>query len=346
MFLSTLRTAGVAALALSALFANPAVAEDASSFYSGKTVKLYIGFGPGGSYDLYGRLVAKYIGNHIPGHPTVVPMNMEGAGSLRLANWLYNAAPKDGTVIATISRAVPFDPLIGADQSAAQFDPTKFTWLGSANNEVSTCVSWDKSGVKTFDDLKTKGMVMGGDGPTADAEQYARVMNGVFSTKINIVSGYSGSNEINLAMERGEVQGRCGWSWSSVQATHPDWVKNGTIDVLVQMGAKKSPDLPNTPQLSDLATADEQKQILRLILARQPLGRPFLAPPKLPADRAEALRKAFDETMTDPQFLADAKQAKLDVDPISGAEIQSLLKDIVDTPKPVASKARELIAPK
>ena len=182
-------------------------------FYKGKTLQINVGFGVGASYDTYARVLAEHIGRHIPGNPRTIVVNMEGAGSLRLANWLYNVAPKDGTVFGTTSRAAPFASLIGT-QGGTNFDPTKFSWIGSANNEVSTCVSWHTAPVKTFDQLRDTELIIGGDGPSADGEQFARVMNALFGTKIKIVSGYPGGNAINLAVERGEVQGRCGWSWS------------------------------------------------------------------------------------------------------------------------------------
>jgi tripartite-type tricarboxylate transporter receptor subunit TctC len=320
-----------------------AQAQSPEKFYQGQQVRLYIGFGPGGGYDAYARLVARHMARHIPGNPTIVPTNMPGAGSLRLANWLYNAAPKDGTALATVSRGAPFEPLIG-NASAAQFDATKFTWIGSANDEVSTCVAWGKSGITSFDDLRKGEAIFGGDGPAADPEQFTRALNGVLGTKIKIVSGYSGGNDINLAMERGEVNGRCGASWSSIKATHKQWVSDGTIKILVQLALAKHPDLPDVPLVLDLAQSDEQKDILRLIFARQSLGRPFLAPPGVPADRAEALRKAFMDTMRDPEFLAEADKAQFEITPVSGEDLQTLLEKIFkSTPPSVAERTRKML---
>lgn len=326
-----------------ALSTVPAAAQTPEEFYKGKTVQLYIGFGPGGAYDAYARLIARHIGKYIPGNPTVVAENLVGAGSLRLANWLYNAAPKDGTAFGTVSRAAPFEPLIGTT-GGAQFDSTKFNWIGSANNETSTCVARKSSGITKFDDLKTKELVMGGDGPTADGEQFARVINGLFDTKIRIITGYSGGNDMNLAMERGETAGRCGWSWAGLKSTHSHWLKNGDITVLVQIGQKKHPDLPDVPLLSDLAATKEQKEILRLVVARQPLGRPYLAPPGVPADRVEALRKAFMETVKDPEFLAEAKKAQLEIEPLSGQDVEALVNEIFSTTSPeVIEKTKKLL---
>ncbi|CAN0189835.1 unnamed protein product, partial [Phaeothamnion confervicola] len=291
---------GLFALTAASLTINAARAQSVEDFYKGKTLQIYVGFGVGGSYDTYARVLAEHIGRHIPGQPRAVVMNMEGAGSLRLANWLYNVAPKDGTVFGTTSRAAPFAALIGT-QGGTNFDPTKFNWIGSANNEVSTCIAWNNAPVKTFDQLFSTELIVGGDGPSADGEQFARVMNALFGTKIKLVSGYPGGNAINLAVERGEVQGRCGWSWSGIVAERRQWIEEKKINVLVQFGLDRHPDLPNVPSVLDYAKTDEQKQILRLVLARQPLGRPFFAPPGVPADRADALRKAFVDTMADPQ---------------------------------------------
>jgi tripartite-type tricarboxylate transporter receptor subunit TctC len=322
----------------------PSLAEGVD--FSGKTIQLYIGFGPGGSYDLYARALAQHMGKHILGNPAIVPMNMEGAGSMLLTNWLYNVAPKDGTAIATISRAVPFFPLIGEDRSAAQFDPTKFTWLGSANDEVSTCVAWADSGIETYEDLLTEGMILGGDGPTADGEQFARLMNGVLDTKIRVITGYGGSGAMNLAMENGEIQGRCGWSWSSIVASQSQWLADGKINVLMQMGREPHPDLKDVPTLADKIERKEDKLLADIVLARQPLGRPFIAPPDLPQDVADTLQKAFDATMSDPEFLEEATRIGLEVNPLSGAEVAQIVSDVFDNAsEDTVDRLRKMLQP-
>jgi len=332
----------VLAVAIMWVLAAAARAQSPADFYKGKAVELYIGYSVGGGYDLYARTIARHLGKHIPGNPTVLPKNMEGAGSLRLANWLFRVAPKDGSVIGTIGRGTGFDPILG--QQGAQFDGTKFTWLGSANNEVSVCVSWNAtSGITKFDDLLTKEMTVGGTSSSADTDQFPRIINGVLGTKMRIVSGYPGGNDVVLAMERGEVKGRCGWSWSSVKSTHHVWLEQKKMTVLAQLALEKHPDLPDVPLVTDLAKTDEQQQILKLIFARQVMGRPYLAPPGIPADRAEALRKAFMETMADPDFRAEAEKSQLEITPVDGAHIQKLVAEVYQTPPEVQKKAAALI---
>jgi len=316
----------------------PSPAQSPAEFYKGKTVELYIGYSVGGAYDLYARVLARHLGKHIPGNPTIVPKNLEGAGSLRLANWLYNVGAKNGTVMGTIGRGTAFDPLLGS--RGAQFQADRFTWIGSANNEVSVCVAWKTSGITRFEDVFQKELVVGGTGQAADTDQFPAILNGVLGTKL---TGYPGGNDVTLAMERGEVKGRCGWSWSSVLSTHKRWIDDGSIIVLVQLSLHKHADLPNIPLVMDFAKTDEQRQIFKLIFARQVMGRPFLAPPAIPRDRAEALRAAFAATMKDQEFLADAEKSQLEITPVSGDEIEKLVTELYQTPKSLAAKAAEYI---
>jgi len=334
---------GATAVAVTSLGlgASLAHAESPAEFYKGKTIEVYVGYSAGGGYDVYGRMLARHMGKHIPGNPTMVVKNMEGAGSLRLANWIYNAAPKDGTAFGIIGRGAAFDPLFG--NKAAQFDANKYNWIGSMNNEVSVCVSWKDSGVTKFEDLLEKELVVGGTGPSADTDQFPRILNGVLGTKFKIISGYPGGNDVSLAMQRGEVKGRCGWSWSSVVATQEQWYKDKTINVLVQLSLNKHEDLPHVPLIMDLAKTKEQKQILRLVFARQVMGRPFVAPPDVPADRVAALRKAFMDTMKDKEFLAEAEKAKLEVQPVSGEALQNIIKEAYEVSPDLAQKTADLL---
>lgn len=329
-----------AAVAVAAL-AQPVAAQTVEEFYAGKTVELYIGYSVGGGYDSYGRLVARHMGEHIPGNPTVVPVNMEGAGSLRMVNWLYNVAPKDGLVFGTFSRGAAFEPLLG--QGEVQFEATDFNWIGSANDEVSVCAAWNTAGVTSFDQLRETPLIVGGTGRGADTDTFPRVINGVFGTQLEVVSGYPGGNDITLAMERGEVQGRCGWSWSTIASQHADWLEDGTIDILVQISLEKHPDLPDVPLIMDFAETDEQRQILELVFARQVMGRPFAAPPEVPEDRVEALRAAFLATMEDPEFLAEAAAADLEITPVSGQEIQEIVTRAYESPEAVVEQTRVLM---
>jgi hypothetical protein len=244
--------------------------------------------------------------------------------------WNRKAA-KDGTEIGTIGRGIAFDPLLGTP--GVEFDPLKFTWLGSANNDVSVCVSWYTSGITKLEDLYTKEMTVGGTGGGSDTDVFPAVLNGVLGTKMKVIHGYPGGSDVDLAMERGEVQGRCGWSWSSVVATHPEWVAQHKINILAQLSLSKHPDLPNVPLILDLAKTPDQRQIFKLIFARQVMGRPYLAPPGLSAERAKSLQQAFSDTMKDPSFLTDAKKQKLEINPVPGAEIEQLLKEAYEMPK-------------
>jgi tripartite-type tricarboxylate transporter receptor subunit TctC len=320
---------------------SSAFAQSPADFYKGKNVDLYIGYSVGGAYDLYARMLARHMGKHIPGNPNVLPKNMEGAGSLRLANWLYNVAPKDGSAFGIIGRGTGFDPLLG--NKAAQFDATKYTWIGSANNEVSVCVAWHTSPIKKFEDMQTRELIVGGTSTSADTDQFPRITNGVLGTKMKVVTGYPGGNEVGLAMERGEVQGRCGWSWSSVKSTHQKSLDDKKFSILVQLALDKHPDLPDVPLIIDLAKTEEQRQILRLIFARQAMGRPFLGPPNIPPDRAKALRDAFMATMQDKDFLADTARSQMEITPVDGEKVQALVKEIYATPPEIAQKATALL---
>ena len=328
--------------ALAALVASRALAQSPAEFYRGKTVDIQIGYSVGGGYDLYARMIARHIGKYIPGNPQVVPKNMEGAGGMRLSNWLYGAAPKDGTVIGATSRAMAFEPLIG--NKAAQYDGTRFTWIGSANDEVSVCVVWHTSGVATFEDAKARQVVVGGNGVSDDTYQFPVLLNNMFGARFKIVTGYPGGSEINIAMERGEVQGRCGFPWSTIKATHQAWVDEKKINLLMQFSLAKHADLPNVPLVTDLARTDEQRQILKIIFGRQVLGRPYAAPPGVPADRAAALRKAFMATMADKEFLAEVDKAKLEITAVPGERIENLVQEIYrTTPPAVAEKAAAMV---
>lgn len=323
------------------LSASPASAQTPAEFYQGRTIEIGISSTVGGGYDAHARLLARTMGKYIPGHPTIVAKNIEGAGGLRLANLLYNTAPRDGTSIGTIYRATAFEPLFG--NKAAQFDATQFSWIGSASSEVSLCVSWHASGVATFDDMRTKELVVAHSGAGADAYQFSKIINGVLGTRMRLVGGYRGGNEMLLAMERGEVGGRCGWSWSSIQATRREWIERKQVNLLTQLALSKHPDMPAVPLIIDLARTDEQRNILRLVFARQQIAYPFLAPPGVPADRVAVLRSAFLKTMADPELLADARKARLEILPVAGVDAQRLVAELYATPAATVDKATAML---
>jgi tripartite-type tricarboxylate transporter receptor subunit TctC len=324
------------AMALSSASAQPA-----AEFYRGKTIELDIGTSAGGGYDVHSRLLARHMPKYLPGNPTIVPKNVEGASGVRLANMLYNTAPHDGTVFGILLRNVPFEPMFG--NKAAQFDASKFTWIGSASNEVSICVSWHTSGVATLDDLLTKDLIVGGIGSSTDLAVFPKIINGVLGTRMKVVNGYAGGNEVMLAMERGEVGGRCAWSWSAAKATRQDWIDHKQINIFAQTALRKHPELPNVPLVLDYAKTDADRSILKLVFARQEFAWPYIAPPGVPADRIAALRRAFMETMKDKDFLADAEKAKLEIMPVPGEQIEKLVGELNATPASVIARAAEMM---
>jgi tripartite-type tricarboxylate transporter receptor subunit TctC len=330
-----------ALVALGLATAGAAKADDSvASNFKGRTVNMVIGYTVGGGYDLNARLLAKYLGKHIPGDPYVTPQNMPGAGSLKAAKYLFSIAPKDGTAIGTFGRSIPLEPLLGG---GADFDARKLTWLGSITSDVSLCITWQTSKIKTTQDLMTKPVKLAGQGAGSDPDVFTNTLKNLFNPKIKLVTGYPGSNEAGLAMERGEVDGECGVSWSTVSITHPDWVKDHKIHILIQMALERHPQLQNVPLVFDFAKDDETKKVLKVIVASQTFARPFAAPPGMPADITAALRKAFVDTMNDKDFLAEADKLKLEVRPVSYQKIDELLADLYATPPDILAKAKAAV---
>jgi tripartite-type tricarboxylate transporter receptor subunit TctC len=328
-------------LAMPFLVMSSASAQTPAEFYKGKTIELDIGTSAGGGYDVHSRLLARHMSKYVPGNPTIVPKNVEGASGVRLANLLYNTAPHDGTVFGILLRNVPFEPMFG--NRAAQFDASKFTWIGSASNEVSICVSWHTTGVATLNDLLTKDLVVGGIGPGADLAVFPKIINGVLGTRMKVINGYAGGNEVMLAMERGELGGRCAWSWSAAKATRQDWIDQKQINIFAQTALRKHPELTGVPLVLDYAKTDEDRSIFKLVFARQEFAWPYIAPPGVPSDRIAALRKGFMDTMKDPQFLADAEKAKLEIMPVPGEEIERLVGELYATPAEIVQKTIEMM---
>ncbi|NCX48902.1 MAG: hypothetical protein EBW81_05230 [Gammaproteobacteria bacterium] len=334
-----------AVIGLACVTASAGVLADAvADFYKGKDVELYIGYKPGGGYDGYARLIARHMGKHIPGNPNVVPKNMPGAGSVKLTNWLWEGAPQDGTVFGAISRGAPFEPLLGNEK--AKFKANKFHWVGSANNEVSICATVKRTGIKSWKDLKTREVLTGGNGSGSDTEQFPKLLNAVLGTNFKVVGPYGGGSDIVKAMIAGELDARCGWSWSSVKSKNKDLLESGDLVILMQMSTDKHDELPNTPLVMDLVpsfNAKKQSQMLNLMFARQGLGRPYVAPPGVPADRAAALQAAFTATMKDPEFLADAAKGGFELAPITGKRVASLVNTAYDTPEEVIKQVIDAI---
>lgn len=313
-------------------------AADPADFFKNKRITLYIGYSSGGGYDRYARTIARAWPDHIPGKPSMTAKNRPGAGSVRLTNELYNVLPKDGTAIGTVSRGVAREELWGT--KGIRYKSAKFNWIGSANNEVSVCVTWHEAGIDTLQDFLTREIIVGGTGPAADTDTFPQVLNNVMGTKLKLVTGYPGGNDINLAMERGEVQGRCGWSWSSVVSTRSNWLKAGKIKVQLQMSVSRHPDLKDVPFIMDLAKTERDRKVLELIYASQAMGRPFLAPPGVPEDRVKTLRASFMATMKDPAFLKMATKAKLEITPVSGEEVQAIITSMFQAPADVIAAAK------
>src|ERR1043166_6280741 len=341
-FGTTLTGMRVALFAMSAALAfSSASAQPPADFYRGRTIEIDVSSTAGGGYDAHARLLARHMGRYIPGHPSIVVKNVDGASGLRLAHMLYSGAPKDRSGFGTIYRSTSFDPLFG--NKAAQFDASKFTWIGSSSDEVSICVAWHTSGVTTFEDLRSHDLIVATGNQGGDATQFTAVVNAVLGTRMKMVSDYAGGNDMLLAMERGEVQGRCGWSWSSAKATRPAWLAEKKVHILLQLALSGHPELAGVPLILDLARTDEQRAILKLVFARQVIAYPFIAPPGIPPERAAALRTAFMATMRDRDFLADAEKLHLEIRPVSGEDTQQLIAEAYATSPQVVRRVVDML---
>lgn len=329
----------LATLAFCGGVSQPSAAQSVEQFYKGKQISLLIGFGPGGANDAWARILAQHMGKHIPGNPTLVPQNMAGAGSLKVANHLYNIAPKDGLTFGVVSRGVPLEPLLGGE--AVQFDPTKLNWIGSPDKDITVCVARKDAEVKTMGDLFSKQLVVGATGSGADTAIYPEFLAEFLGMKFKTVKGYPGSNEIFLAMERNEVHGIC-VAYDSL-ARQPMFIAD-KINIIFQAALEKNENVPSmVPLAVELAKNTGERQAIELFLSRATLGRPFVAPPSVPVQRIEALQRAFDATMNDKEFGADAKKAGLTVNPMTGEKLAQMIHDIYRTPKDVVTKVSETL---
>jgi tripartite-type tricarboxylate transporter receptor subunit TctC len=332
--------------ALLILLPAAAPADPVADFYRGKTVTIYVGFGPGGGYDAYAQLLGQHIRRHIPGEPTVIVKHMPGAGSLTLMNYLWTVAPRDGTAFGIPASSAAFAPLIGSPQekAAAKFDAAKFTWLGSLEKFTPIGLAWHTTGIKTVDDVKRRPLRFGSSGAASGGELYAQLLNDLLGTKLVSIRGYRGSNDITLAIERGELDGFVGWCWTCMKADKPQYLDDKLVNVFVQFGRDADATAHGVPSALDLVTEAKDRQVVQLILANLALSRPFVAPPGLPPERAAALRQALLATAADPAFLAAAKRAKREISVYTADEIDALLKESYALPPDIVRRAGEISA--
>ncbi len=338
----------LAASALACVLSTaPLAAQDAvEQFYKGKQISVIVGSSSGGGYDTYARLLARHFGSAMPGNPTMVVQNMSGAGSNRAAGYIYSVAPKDGTAAAAIFPGAVLQPLLS--DAPVSHDPNKLIYLGSANSDVYVCYVRSDAPVKTYKDVLTKELIIGASNPGATTYDLPLLLNSVLGTKFRIVTGYAGSREMTLALERGEVQGACGIGWTGIETMHPDWFAKDTIRVLVQLSTKGHDELNKrgVPRAEELAQNEDDKKVIRLVFSQGIFGRPFVLPPGVPAERVAALRKAFVAAFNDKTLRAEADKMQLDVDPMSGDELQKLVADLYDTPPRLVERARQALTVK
>jgi len=304
-------------------------------------ITLVVGYSPGASYDIYARTFARHLGKHLQGNANVVVQNMAGAGSLRTANFVYNNAPKDGTTIGMFARGLAMQPLL--DMTGIQYDARKFNWIGSLSSDVSLVLSWHAKPFKTIDDLRKNEMVVAGTGSGADSVIFPYILNGVLGTKMKIVTGYPGASDFLLAVERQEADGTAGVSWSGLNAARPEWIANKRINVIVQLGLKRHPEMNPAPLIMDFAKNDSDRGVLELIFARQDMAYPLVAPPGTPPERLAMLRGAFEAVLKDPEYIEDAKKQHLETALMRGPEIEKLIERIYASPPEVIERAQKAI---
>jgi tripartite-type tricarboxylate transporter receptor subunit TctC len=342
---ASLRFSAAAAILLTAQAAGGTrvQAQSLETFFQAQPFTIVVGYPPGAGYDLYARLIARHIGQYLPGTPKVVVQNMPGAGSLTAANHLYNVAKQDGSVIGTFSRGITMLPII--DNTGVRYDPLKFNWIGSPSSEVSLAISWHDSGIAKFEDLQTRGMTAATSGPGSDGNIYGRVLNSILGTKIKTVMGYQGSAESMLAIERKEVDGATSVSYAAIKTAHKDWLDNKKVNLLVQHTLKAGPELKGVPVILDFAKSEDDRRVLEIVFARQSIGYPYAAPPNVLADRLAAIRKAFDATLKDQEFLAASAKSGALIDGMIGQQVQTLLQDIYSRPPVIIERATAAMRP-
>jgi tripartite-type tricarboxylate transporter receptor subunit TctC len=323
----------------SAETATPQQTDD--PFYRVRTLTLIVGAESGGGYNVYSRLIARYVPRYIPGDTSIVVQAMPGASGRRAAEFLYTSAPQDGSAFGTLEQNIPMTQVIGNDN--IRFDIAKFNYLGNVSATVSTAVTWYTTGVKTIDDAKNTEVIVGATGQTGTTELFARLMNKTLNTKFRVINGYPGGNDINLAMERGELGGRASYSWASLKSLNPDWLASKKVNILVQIGLRKAPDLPDVPLLLDLVKPGIDREVVRLFSSSLELGRVYLAPPNVPENRLAILRKAFSQAVADHNFLEEAQRLNIDVNPTDGETVQKIIAELTAEPPTVVEKARTFL---
>jgi len=326
-----------------ALKVAPCVADTADEFYRGKQITMIIAGGVGGGYDLYARTFARHYGKNILGSPQIIPKNIPAAGGLAGTNAVFTNPEQDGLTIGALTSSITLDPLFGAP--GARFDSLQLNWIGSLGKLQNVCITLHTSRIKTVQDLKDNIVVMGGSGATSDSAVMPRVLNALLGTKIRLIPGYDAGAATEMAVERGEIEGICGLGWSTLKAARPDWIRDQKLNVILQMGMKKHQELPNVPMAQDFVVDPVKKRILELILLRQEIGRPFAAPPNIPAERLKALRIGFEKTIGDPNFRKEADQVLMEIDPLNGKEITELLHQAYGAPAHIVKQASELVIP-
>ncbi len=336
--LKDIAIAGLAAATTS--FAGAASAQSVEEFYKGKQLQVVIYTAGGSSYDLYARFLMQHMGKYIPGNPTFLPRNMPGAGGIAATQFLHRIAPKDGSVFGTIARNLPFEPMLGKPE--ADYDPLSFVWIGSMNRDRSIALSWHASKVKTLKDLQAGELLVPGTGAGADSEVMPLAFNALFGTKFKIVRGYKSTSDATMAVERGELDGIAYWSWGAIQLSHKHWLDEKKINVLLHTGPENDPEI-KAPSIRSLVSNADERAALDFILARETLGRPFLAPPGVPADRARALRDAFNATMKEPDFLAEAKKRRIELSLVTGEEVVEVLKKAAASPSSVIERVKKAL---
>jgi tripartite-type tricarboxylate transporter receptor subunit TctC len=318
-------------------------AQTVEEFYQSRPITLLIGSGAGGGYDIYGRIFARHLSRHIPGHPNIIAKNMPAAAGLAAASTLYTTAEKDGSVLAAFTNGAAMDPLFG--NPAARYDARKFNWLGSIGKLQNVCATWHTSPITSIAAAQAREVIVAAAGATSNSAIVPRTLNALIGTRFKVIAGYDSGTGLTLSIERGEAEGICGLSWSTIKVSRPHWIRDRLLNVIVQVGLEKLAELPDVPSALDLVTDPEKRSVLELILIRQEAGRPFAAPPGVPADRLAALRQAFAATLADPEFRADADKAQLEIEPLSGAEIEKYLQTAYSAPPSIVQKAGALVEP-